>query len=88
MQFLVILIIIAPTIFILSFLQLIFSKNMFLNNFSKSLPFIITIGLILPIIIDGSLSLYMRVSGIVMNSILLILLIFRLYKSLKISQPH
>jgi hypothetical protein len=88
MQFLVILIIIAPTIFILGFLQLIFAKNMFLNNFSKSLPFIIAIGLILPIIIDGSLSLYMRVSGIVMNSILLILLIFKLYKSLKISQPH
>jgi hypothetical protein len=67
MQFLVVLGISVPAFLITGIILLILRRTLAISKWNVSLPFLAAVGLSLPILIDGSLSRGMQISGIVIG---------------------
>jgi hypothetical protein len=72
MQFLIVLAISDPVFLITGVVLLILRKTLVLSKWNVGLPFLAAVGLSLPILVDGSLSRGMQISGIVIGIVLVV----------------
>lgn len=76
MQFLIILILLVPVLLGVGFGFIMLNRIYSISGFNKRLPFYCLVGILLPILIDGSLSIIMTTTGTFLSIIFILMTIY------------